>query len=252
VAAEVKLDFYLPTEGQTICKVTESVGNNLFEVETPTGERYIASMPNKFRKYVYIRRNRSYVVTEPIPEGKKVRGEIVRILLEDQIKYFKENNAWPERFDTRSNMDKLYEKNNISDRGSVHGSKVLYLAGSGGEQAVCRDLAAGEEGNDYGLQPNYNKKAISRFVMVDSESESESDDEEEDTESEEDEAGSDEKSDCDVEDAESCEEDDEVHPTDQSEDKCNTQDPKQDSLAHQQLDPKEDKEVCRSLENCNL
>lgn len=34
------------------------------------------------------------MVVEPIAEGNKVKGEIVHILLKDQIKYIKEENKW--------------------------------------------------------------------------------------------------------------------------------------------------------------
>ena len=94
-------------------------------------------MPRKFRNRFFVHID-SYVITEHIPEGKKVNGEIIRILLANQIKYFKSQNIWPQNFDTRSNTDKMWEKNTVSDRGSVHGKKMLLTLTSGqGEQIVC-------------------------------------------------------------------------------------------------------------------
>lgn len=58
---------------------------------------FLASMPHKFRKHVWIKRG-DYVVTEPIPEGNKVRAEIVRILMKDHIRHIMTNNMWPAAF----------------------------------------------------------------------------------------------------------------------------------------------------------
>ena len=74
-------------------------------METPSGEEMLASMPRKFRNHVYICTN-SFVVTEPIKEGKKVKAEIIRILQINQIKYFQEQNVWPKSFDIESRLDK--------------------------------------------------------------------------------------------------------------------------------------------------
>lgn len=68
-------------------------GNNLHEVETENGERYLASMPTKFRRNVWMKRG-CFVIVEPIEEGNKVKAEIVHILLPDQIKYIKEEGKW--------------------------------------------------------------------------------------------------------------------------------------------------------------
>lgn len=97
-------------------QITGGRGNNLHEVETSTGEKYLASMPTKFRKNIWIKRGQylerlfirssylqmfccftslgCYVVVEPIEEGKKVKAEIVQMLLKDQIKYFKSEGKW--------------------------------------------------------------------------------------------------------------------------------------------------------------
>lgn len=36
----------------------------------------------------------NFVVIEPIVEGVKVKGEIVRVLLKDKIKYFQDEGVW--------------------------------------------------------------------------------------------------------------------------------------------------------------
>nr|XP_053632017.1 probable RNA-binding protein EIF1AD isoform X5 [Cherax quadricarinatus] len=76
-----------------------------FQVVTADGEEFLASMPLKFRKHVWIKRG-DFVVTEPIPEGNKVRAEIVRILMKDQIHYIMQNNKWPSGFVEHSDEEK--------------------------------------------------------------------------------------------------------------------------------------------------
>ena len=43
------------------------------------------------RKFVILG---NFVVIEPIAEGVKVKGEIVRVLLKDKIKYFQDEGVW--------------------------------------------------------------------------------------------------------------------------------------------------------------
>ncbi|XP_045621162.1 probable RNA-binding protein EIF1AD [Procambarus clarkii] len=97
VERELCEDFSLPEGHQSIVKVVRPRGNNLHQVTTANGEEFLASMPLKFRKHVWIKRG-DYVVTEPIPEGNKVRAEIVRILMKDHIRYIMQNSKWPSEF----------------------------------------------------------------------------------------------------------------------------------------------------------
>jgi probable RNA-binding protein EIF1AD len=76
-------------------------GNNLHQVEEAEGLQFLASMPTKFRKNVWIKRG-NFVVVEPIEEGNKVQAEIIHILFPRQIKYLKERNHWPPQFDESS------------------------------------------------------------------------------------------------------------------------------------------------------
>ncbi|KAG6456274.1 probable RNA-binding protein EIF1AD [Manduca sexta] len=91
-------DYELPKANQTIVKVVKSKGNNLHEITSATGEEYLVSMPTKFRKNIWVKRG-DYILVEPIPEGDKVKAEIVKIMNKDSIKYYKENNVWPKQFD---------------------------------------------------------------------------------------------------------------------------------------------------------
>ena len=72
-------DLTVPTEAQLIVRIIQSRGNNLHEVVDRTGSQYLVSMPVKFRRNIWVKRG-DFVLVEPIPEGQKVKAEIVKIL----------------------------------------------------------------------------------------------------------------------------------------------------------------------------
>ncbi|KAH8392256.1 hypothetical protein KR215_004090, partial [Drosophila sulfurigaster] len=96
-------DYSLPTEQQQIVRVISSRGNNLHEVEAPSpdAENFLVSMPNKFRKNVWVKRG-DYLLVEPIEEGDKVKAEICKILTPEHIKEYTKAGIWPERFAKKS------------------------------------------------------------------------------------------------------------------------------------------------------
>ncbi|XP_028028336.1 probable RNA-binding protein EIF1AD [Bombyx mandarina] len=108
-------DYELPKDNQNIVKVVKSKGNNLHEITTPIGEEYLVSMPTKFRKNIWVKRG-DYILVEPIPEGDKVKAEIVKIMNKDSIKFYKENNVWPKQFEDNKSENKpnedLFENTN--------------------------------------------------------------------------------------------------------------------------------------------
>ncbi|XP_063721759.1 probable RNA-binding protein EIF1AD [Symsagittifera roscoffensis] len=92
---------HIPTNGQFIAKVIAARGNNLHEVVPEYGDRdenILVSMPLKFRKTIWIKRD-NYVICDPIDEGTKVRGEICVCLLEDHIRHLHERKLWPAKFE---------------------------------------------------------------------------------------------------------------------------------------------------------
>lgn len=91
---EVLDDFSLPARNQQIVQVVRIGGNNLHEVKTPDGSSFLVSMPVKFRKIIWLKRN-DYILVENIPEGVKVKAEMVRPLSLEHIKYFKQQGVWP-------------------------------------------------------------------------------------------------------------------------------------------------------------
>ncbi|XP_044254911.1 probable RNA-binding protein EIF1AD [Tribolium madens] len=97
-------DLSLPTENQTIVRILSTKGNNLHEVLAPNQSTYLVSMPTKFRKNIWVKRG-NYVLVEPISEGDKVKAEIVRILTNEHIKCYKEDNVWPPEFNDEKNRE---------------------------------------------------------------------------------------------------------------------------------------------------
>ncbi|KAK6625952.1 hypothetical protein RUM43_006251 [Polyplax serrata] len=87
----------LPGENQQIVKVLESRGNNLHEVQSSDLTTFLVSMPNKFRKNIWIKKG-DYILVEPIDEGEKVKAEMVKVLRPDYIKFLKKENVWPSVF----------------------------------------------------------------------------------------------------------------------------------------------------------
>lgn len=79
VTRELEEDLSVPSESQSIVQLIESRGNNLHEAMDVNGERFLISMPRKFRNSIWVKRG-DFVIIEPIAEGDKVKGEIVKIL----------------------------------------------------------------------------------------------------------------------------------------------------------------------------
>lgn len=108
VMKEMDLDnFDHPLENQQIVRICGSRGNNLHEVEPAdenTSETFLASMPTKFRKNMWVKRG-DFVLVESIDEGDKVKAEIVRILTPQHIKEFKKDGVWPKKFTEEQQQD---------------------------------------------------------------------------------------------------------------------------------------------------
>jgi len=91
-----------PAEGQQIVRVTGGRGNYLHDAETAAGDSFIVSMPSKFRRSVWVKRG-DYVLVETIPEGDKVKAEIVTVLTKEHIRFYKNQNCWPHQFEEKNN-----------------------------------------------------------------------------------------------------------------------------------------------------
>lgn len=85
--------FFLNSEIYHHLQILGGKGNNLHEIATSQGEKYLVSMPTKFRKNVWIKRG-DFVLIQPIEEGEKVKAEIFAILYGEQIKYIQSQGKW--------------------------------------------------------------------------------------------------------------------------------------------------------------
>ena len=156
----------------------------------PEGESYILSLPPKFRKCVYLVRG-GYALTEPIPENKEVRGEVVRVLGAKQIKYFNEMGVWPDAFQENNKyLDNSHQHIKESDRGFVHCKSAKEIRDGLRSKKQCHSSAdeSSDSEDDSDLVPNYNREALSRYVFSDdSDTENDSDsDEDSDSDSDDD------------------------------------------------------------------
>ncbi|XP_040570758.1 probable RNA-binding protein EIF1AD [Lepeophtheirus salmonis] len=153
VAKEIVTDYVLPDETKELVKVTAGKGNNLHAVVDASGQEFLASMPCKFRKSVYIKRG-DYVLVEKIPEGGKVKVEIVNIPLKDQIKYIREQGLWPKGFE------------------SAHTNSSVEPPKESGKNNTCIEK---EEENDNNNEKDLFKNTNRRVIEYSSSSESDSD-----------------------------------------------------------------------------
>ncbi|XP_032090247.1 probable RNA-binding protein EIF1AD isoform X2 [Thamnophis elegans] len=110
VVKEVLGEYVVPSERQQIVRVLGTPGNNLHEVETPEGARFLVSMPNKFRKNIWIKRG-DFLLVDPIEEGEKVKAEISFVLYKDHVQYLKKEGYWPDAFlgDVKGTQSKTKE-----------------------------------------------------------------------------------------------------------------------------------------------
>ncbi|XP_060784052.1 probable RNA-binding protein EIF1AD [Neoarius graeffei] len=109
VFKEVMEDYITPNEKQRIMRIIGTNGNNLHEAVTENGERFLLSMPRKFRKNIWIKRG-DFVIIDPIDEGDKVKGEISFILYRDHIHYLRKLGIWPKGFETDGVREQVQEE----------------------------------------------------------------------------------------------------------------------------------------------
>merc|ERR1712142_1002769 len=84
--------------GENIQMVVSSPGSQLFEVEDEFGVRTLASLPQKFRKTIWLKR-KDFVVCIPIFEGNKVKYEITKILQAHHLKELNISSKFPSMFE---------------------------------------------------------------------------------------------------------------------------------------------------------
>ncbi|XP_051631629.1 probable RNA-binding protein EIF1AD isoform X5 [Manacus candei] len=99
VVQQLLRDSVEPRAAQSVVRVLGTPGNNLHEVETAEGTRFLASMPPRFRKHIWIKRG-DFLLVDPIEEGSKVKAEISLVLLPPHVRSLQLQGLWPEAFGT--------------------------------------------------------------------------------------------------------------------------------------------------------
>uniref|UniRef100_A0A0N5BN53 Probable RNA-binding protein EIF1AD n=1 Tax=Strongyloides papillosus TaxID=174720 RepID=A0A0N5BN53_STREA len=149
VIKKVQMELVLPNEEQKIAQVISSCGNNLLEVEDENSEKYLVSMPSKFRKCIWVKRGQ-FVVIIPIKEGDRVRAEVEHILDEENILYIREHKQWPVKFEEHALKMTREAKRNIknSDLESHCGIDADMLPPSDSDNS-CDEDEEDEEDEEY-------------------------------------------------------------------------------------------------------
>uniref|UniRef100_A0A7E4ZYW6 Probable RNA-binding protein EIF1AD n=1 Tax=Panagrellus redivivus TaxID=6233 RepID=A0A7E4ZYW6_PANRE len=142
----METEFVEPADGQRVAQVGQSRGNNLHEVVDETGERYLASMPTKFRNTVWIKRGQ-FVVVEAIEEGDKVKGEIVNVLDEESILHLENTGRWPAHFADEADKMKRSTKRNIPEGMNSAIDPDMLPPSDSEEESDEEDGAEDEEGS---------------------------------------------------------------------------------------------------------
>ncbi|WPH04417.1 S1-like domain-containing protein [Acrodontium crateriforme] len=85
-------------ETQTIARLKQAAGKNLYHLELPDGETILAELPSKFRSTIWLKRG-SYVVVDAAAladRDNKLKGEIVNIVGDE--KAWRKMPYWPAEF----------------------------------------------------------------------------------------------------------------------------------------------------------
>ncbi|KAI9017735.1 putative RNA-binding protein EIF1AD-like protein [Gaertneriomyces semiglobifer] len=91
----------VPTNpAQYIAKVIENRGTSHEVVlsRDRAGEKVLVSLPTRFRKSIWIKKGNYAIIEIDSQPTTKIVGEIVHVLLPDNVKYLKSENLWPEEF----------------------------------------------------------------------------------------------------------------------------------------------------------
>ena len=97
VAAEAAYGDVPCREQGQVCRVRSNPGSNLVLVDTPEeGEQAFLRMPKKFRKLMWVRAG-VFVMAQLDTDGGK-GGDVVAVLMDDQVKALRADGAWPARF----------------------------------------------------------------------------------------------------------------------------------------------------------
>ena len=116
-----------PGEDECICKALGSRGSNKIDVELPDGHTALVILPARFHKKIWIRKGSFVIVKavrDDVEEGERFfTGEIVRVLLKDDVKYLKTlkkdgEDVWPSRFSTPDDVSTMFQELEVGETDS--------------------------------------------------------------------------------------------------------------------------------------
>mmetsp|Transcript_26180 Transcript_26180/g.68745 ORF Transcript_26180/g.68745 Transcript_26180/m.68745 type:complete len:211 (-) Transcript_26180:2823-3455(-) len=142
-------DFPIPDAGcgEYIAQVVAPAGNNLHRVRTVDGEEHLCSMPNRFRKNIWIKRG-DFLIVSPIQEGDKVRCEIVSVLMHDHIRHLRKQDLWPVGFDRADAVASADGAEAAADAPGADDNDAAAAAAPPSEIAVAGDGEAAPAADD--------------------------------------------------------------------------------------------------------
>lgn len=91
-------------------------GNNLHQVESVEGSNFLVTMPKKFRQTVWLKKGDCLVI-DPIPEGKKVLGEIICVLPAKSVVELIKSGEWVPKIANFSDNPKEEEISPVTGAG---------------------------------------------------------------------------------------------------------------------------------------
>ena len=86
------------SEFQEIARVKQATGNNLYQLEVPSGKLVLAELPARFRSTIWIKRGSFVLIdTAALAErGNKLGGEIVNVVRDEKV--WRKMSYWPTVF----------------------------------------------------------------------------------------------------------------------------------------------------------
>eukprot|EP00038_Savillea_parva_P010409 m.190056 g.190056 ORF g.190056 m.190056 type:complete len:194 (-) comp17937_c0_seq1:241-822(-) len=143
--------------GEYIAQVVGPAGNNLHLIRLPDGEECLCSMPNRFRKNIWIKRN-DFLIVWPIDEGDKVKAEIVHVLMKEHVRHLRNRGLWPHEFDDEGGSDD--ETADQGDGAAASGDGDGALAGAEDPPAGDEHSESSDEDDYSDLMPNMNRMGL--------------------------------------------------------------------------------------------
>uniref|UniRef100_A0AC35TKJ2 Probable RNA-binding protein EIF1AD n=1 Tax=Rhabditophanes sp. KR3021 TaxID=114890 RepID=A0AC35TKJ2_9BILA len=147
VIKKVEMEYALPKDEQKIAQVLASCGNNLLEVLDDQDDKYLVSMPSKFRKCIWAKRGQ-FVIISPIKEGDRVRAEVDHILDEENVLYIREHKLWPEKFEEEALAMTREAKRNPNGNATNGGIDEDMLPPSDSEEEYSDEEGSEEDDED--------------------------------------------------------------------------------------------------------